>query len=486
MPITDEVTVPFDNLQSLVPFLERQGQLVRIREELSPFLEITEVTDRVVKKGGPALLFESPSGSKFPVLTNVYGSLERVQSIFDISALDDLGKLFDEFLHMEPPKRLIDKLKLLPKLKDLASVIPRQVKSAACQEIVKTADLDLRELPVLTCWPDDGGPFVTLPVVFTRHPETGRRNVGMYRVQIYDEKTAGMHWHIHKGGAAHFRNARERFPVAVALGPDPITTYAATAPMPEDIDELLLAGFLRKKPVELVKCITCDLEVPAQSQFVLEGYVEPGETRIEGPFGDHTGFYSPADNYPVFHVTCLTSRRDAIYPTTIVGRPPMEDALLGKITERLFLPLIKTQLPEIIDMNLPVEGVFHNLCFVAIDKRYPGHAFKVMQSLWGLGQMMFTKMIMVFDRDVNVQDIGEVLFHLGANVDPNRDLCVVKGPVDALDHAAALPHLGYKMGIDCTRTWPEEGYGREWPALVTMDAAVKAKIDAIWSRLGIG
>jgi 4-hydroxy-3-polyprenylbenzoate decarboxylase len=475
----------FDDLQGAVAFLEQRGELARIRESLSPHLEITEVTDRVVKKGGPALLFESPTGFAYPVLTNLYGSMERIRHIFDINSMDDLGRRFEEYLHMEPPRGFIEKLKLLPKLKDLASVFPKEVKDAPCREVVQTEGFDLRELPVLTCWPDDGGPFITLPVVITRHPSKGRRNVGMYRIQVYDGQTAGMHWHIHKGGAGHFRGSTERLPVAVCLGPDPITTYTATAPLPEEIDELILAGFLRRKPVRIVKCITCDLEVPADSQYVLEGYVIPGETRIEGPFGDHTGFYSPADEYPVFHLTCITRRKNPIYPATIVGRPPMEDAFLGKVTERLFLPLIKTQLPEIVDMHLPVEGVFHNLCFVSIDKRYPGHAFKVMHALWGLGQMMFAKMIMVFDRDVNVQDLSEVLFFLGANVDAGRDLCVVKGPVDALDHASVLPHLGHKMGLDCTRKWPEEGYSRTWPALVEMDKAVSAKIDEIWARLGL-
>lgn len=475
--------MPFDNLQDLVSFLEARGHLVRIKESVSPHLEITEVTDRVVKKCGPALLFESPTDYEFPVLTNVYGSLERIKWIFNTEGLDDLGGRFKEFLDLKPPGSFVEKIKLLPKLKELAFALPKQVKEAPCQEVVQTEEADLKELPVLTCWPKDGGPFITLPVVITRHPENGRRNVGMYRMQVYDGRTAGMHWHIHKGGAAHFRLAEERLPVAVALGPDPITTYAAIAPMPEDVDELLLSGFLRQKRVEVVKCITCDLEVPAEAQFVLEGYVVRGETRVEGPFGDHTGFYSPADHYPVFHLTAITRRQTPLYPATIVGMPPMEDAFLGKVTERLFLPLIRTQLPEIVDMNLPVEGVFHNLCFVSIDKRYPGHAAKVMHALWGLGQMMFTKIIMVFDRDVNVQDTGEVLFYLGANVDPARDLCLGKGPVDALDHASTLPHLGSKLGLDCTRKWPEEGYNREWPELIQMDGKVKTRIDEIWERL---
>ncbi len=473
----------FENLQNLVDFLDARGQLARIGTRLSPYLEIAALTDRVVKKGGRALLFEQPGDSPYPVLTNTYGSLDRIRSIFGIETLNDLGRRFEELINLKPPSGLVEKLKLIPKLMDLRSVLPKVVKDGPCREVVLTEGFDLRELPVLTCWPGDGGPFITLPVVITRHPQTGRRNVGMYRVQIYDGQTAGMHWHIHKGGAGHFRRADGAFPVAVAIGPDPITTYAATAPLPEEIDEFMLAGFLREKPVEVVKCVTCDLEVPAESQFVLEGYVVPGETRIEGPFGDHTGFYSPADHYPVFHLTAITRRKDPIYQATIVGPPPMEDAFLGKVTERLFLPLIRTQLPEIVDINLPVEGAFHNLCFVAIDKRYPGHAHKVMHALWGLGQMMFTKIIMVFDAEVDVQDLGKVLFYLGANLDPGHDLCLVRGPLDALDHASRLAHLGSKIGFDCTRTWVEEGHDRPWPELAVMDEAVQARIDALLEDL---
>ena len=477
----------FDTIQTLISEFENKSQLVRIGEELSPHLEITEVTDRVVKQDGPALLFERPKGYHIPVLTNAYGTLERVRSIFDIQELDDLGERFTQFLNLDPPKGWIEKLKLLPKLKEVADVFPKLVKSGPCQDVVQTEDFDLSQLPVLTCWPRDAGPFVTLPVVITRDPVTRKRNVGMYRMQVYDSQTAGMHWHIHKDGAAQARKAKpdEPFPVAVSIGPDPITTYCSTAPLPPGLDELALSGFLRRRPVEMVRCITCDLEVPAESQFILEGYITPGELRREGPFGDHTGFYSPADDYPLFHLTAITHRKNPVYPATIVGYPPMEDRWLGKVTERLFLPLIKQQLPEIVDMNLPVEGCFHNLCFLSIDKRYPGHAFKVMQAIWGLGQMMFTKMIFVFDRDVNVQDVAEVLFYLGNNVDPARDTISVKGPVDALDHAADMPHLGTKMGIDCTTKWPSEGYRREWPDLIRMDPAVRSRIDDVWGRLGL-
>ncbi|RLC27277.1 MAG: menaquinone biosynthesis decarboxylase [Deltaproteobacteria bacterium] len=477
----------FSNLQDLMTVLERQGQLARITEPLNPRLEITEVTDRVVKQKGPALLFQRPSGYDIPVLTNVYGTLERIRIIFGIGELDDLGERLAGIFHVSPPGGFMDKLRFLPRLKEAADIFPRRVRKAPCQEVVETGDFDLTRLPVLTCWPQDAGPFITLPVVVTRHPVTGKRNVGMYRMQVYDGRTTGMHWHIHKGGAADFRasDPETPLPVAVAIGPDPITTYCATAPVPEGMDEFILAGFLRRKPVDLVKCVTCDLEVPAQSQFVLEGYVQPGETRREGPFGDHTGFYSPADDYAVFHLTAVTRRKDPVYPATVVGVPPMEDQWLGKMTERLFLPLLRQQFPEIVDMNLPVEGCFHNLCFISIDKRYPGHAHKIMHAIWGMGQMMFTKMIFVFDRDVDVQNTGEVLFHLGNNLDPARDTVVVRGPVDALDHAADLPHLGAKMGFDCTRKGPGEGYHRTWPDLIRMDPAVKDRIDDVWSRLGL-
>ncbi len=479
--------MPFKTLQSVIEDFEDRGRLIRIKEPLSPKLEMTEVTDRVVKKDGPALLFENPTGYEIPVLTNLYGSLDRIRSIFNIQELDDLGARFLRFLEMAPPKGWVEKLKLLPVLKEVAHVFPKTVKNAPCQEVVNADDPDLTRLPVLTSWPYDGGPFITLPLVITRHPKTGKRNMGMYRIQIYDSRTAGMHWHIHKDGAAQYREASPEvlFPVAVAIGPDPITTYCATAPLPGGIDELILSGFLRDKSVEMVKCITCDLEVPAESQFILEGYVQPGELKTEGPFGDHTGYYSPADSYPIFHLRAITHRKDPVYPATIVGYPPMEDQWLGKVTERLFLPLIKQQLPEIIDMNLPVEGCFHNLCFVSIDKRYPGHAHKVMQAIWGLGQMMFTKMIFVFDREVNVQDLSQVLFHLGGNVDPARDLVQVKGPVDALDHASSLPYLGTKMGLDCTAKWPSEGYERTWPDLIRMSPDVVTRIDGLWRRLGL-
>jgi len=419
---------------------------------------------------------------------NMFGSPERINLVLETESLESLAQRVLSILELEKPEGIMGKLKMLPKLKKMGDFFPKTVKRGPCQEVVHTEDIDLMRLPVLKCWPQDGGRFITLPLVITRHPQTGRTNMGMYRMQIFDKTTTGMHWHPHKGGAQHYRVAEERgekLPVAVALGPDPATIYAATAPLPEDLDEMMLAGFLRKKPVELVPCLTVDLMVPASSQFIIEGYVLPGERRLEGPFGDHTGFYSLADDYPVFQATCLTHRKNPIYPSTIVGRPPMEDCYLAKVTERIFLPLMKKTLNEIVDINLPMEGIFHNLALVSIDKRYPGHARKVMHALWGLGQMMFAKIIVIFDKEVNVQDMSEALWYLGNNIDPQRDVCFVTGPVDALDHAAPLPHLGSKMGIDATRKWPEEGFSRQWPEVITMDPQVKQKINSIWSRLGI-
>jgi 4-hydroxy-3-polyprenylbenzoate decarboxylase len=478
------------DLTEFIKLLEERGELARIKEPVSPVLEITEITDRVSKRGGPALLFEnvqSPSG--FPVLINLFGSPVRVRLALEVEDLDLLARDLVDFMEMKKAETLMDKIRLLPKVKRLSTIFPKTVRSAPCQEVVlKGESVNLQALPVLKCWPGDGGPFITMGLVATAHPRTGKRNLGMYRLQVFDGQTTGMHWHAHKGGAQHYRVAEDMgvdLPVAVAIGPDPACTYAATAPMPDDMDEFLLAGYLRKRPVELVKCVTNDLRVPANSQMVIEGFVIPHERRREGPFGDHTGFYSLADDYPVFHVTCLTHRIHPIYQTTIVGRPPMEDGFLGKATERLFLPLIQKQLPEIVDMNLPIEGVFHNLAFISIDKRYPAHAKKVMHAVWGLGQMMFSKMIFIFDKEVNVQDLSQVLWVLGNNVAPRRDVVFADGPVDVLDHAAELPLMGSKMGVDCTRKWPEEGFTREWPGVIEMDPHVKDRIDALWAKLGL-
>ncbi len=479
--------IAYKDLQHFIQILEAEGELLRIKDPVSPKLEITEITDRVSKAYGPALLFENVSGYRYPVITNAFGSERRMCLALGVESLESLAEEITTFIEVEAPDSIVKKLKLVPKIKRLANSLPRIVKKAPCQEIVlKGEEVDLGQLPILHCWPEDGGPFITLPVVITKHPETGKRNVGMYRMQVFDKRTTGMHWHTHKGGAQHYRVAEargERLPVAVAIGPDPAVTYAATAPLPDDLDEFIFAGFLRGEPVELVRCQTIDLEVPANSQFVLEGYVEPGERRLEGPFGDHTGYYSLPDYYPVFHVTCLTMRKKAIYPATIVGRPPQEDCYMAKATERLFLPLIKRTLPEIVDINLPIEGVFHNLAFVSIDKRYPGHARKVACALWGLGQMMFTKIIVIFDREVNVQDLSECLWRMTNNIDPKRDIFFVDGPVDALDHAAPHLHYGSKMAIDATRKWPEEGFLRDWPAVIEMDEATRQKVEPIWQKI---
>lgn len=476
-----------ESLQEFLKILEREGELYRVKEEVSAELEITELTDRTTKAQGPALLFEKVKGHRIPVVTNLFGSYKRLCLALGVRSLEDLSEKLINFLELREAEGLIGKLKLLPKLFQAKNVFPKKVDKAPCQEIVLKGDeVDLTKLPILKCWPEDAGPFITLPCVITKDPETGIRNVGMYRIQVFDRNTTGMHWQIHKVGAKHHRKAEargERLPVAVALGPEPAVIYAATAPMPEDIDEFMLAGFLKGSPVSLVQALTVPLEVPAESQIILEGYVEPFERRIEGPFGDHTGFYTPAEPYPVFHVTCITLRKDAIYPATIVGKPPQEDCYLGKATERLFLPLIKKVLPEVVDINLPWEGVFHNLALVAIDKRYPGHAFKVASAIWGLGQLMFSKIVVLFDKEVDVQNLSEALFYLCANVDPERDIMIVKGPVDVLDHASPEVGFGSKMCIDATRKWKEEGYKRTWPEEAKMKDDVKKKIKPIWEKI---
>ncbi len=479
-----------ESLQEFLSLLEKRDELLRIKDEISPELEITEFTDRVVKLGGPALLFEKVKGHRIPVVTNLFGSFKRLSLAFGVENIDALVKKVVSFIDaFEGPSQsfsFIDKAKRAFKFFEFKNFFPKEVKKAPCQEVVFQGDkVNLFELPVLKCWPKDGGPFITLPCVITKDPETGERNVGMYRMQIYSKNETGMHWQIHKVGAKHYRKAEKlgkRLPVAVAIGPEPAVIYAATAPLPEGVDELLFAGFLKGSPVRLVKCITQPLEVPAESQIVLEGYVEPFERRIEGPFGDHTGFYTPPEEYPVFKVTCITMRKDAIYPATIVGKPPKEDCFLGKLTERIFLPLIQKILPEVVDICLPWEGVFHNLVFVSIDKQYPGHAYKVASALWGLGQMMFTKIIVVFDRDVNVQNISDVLFYLASNVDPERDILVVKGPLDVLDHAVNIPGFGGKICIDATRKLKEEGYSRNWPEEAKMTEEVKKRIDRIFKK----
>jgi len=481
--------VAYLDLRAFMADLENRGLLKRITVEVDAELEITEVSDRVVKSGGPALLFENIKGHRMPVVTNLFGTLERMELALGV---DDLDRIGEELLAIiqppELPTTFIDKLKALPKLAQLSSFIPKTIRSGPCKEVIRKDNPSLAELPVLKCWPEDGGPFITLPLVFTKDPETGRRNVGMYRMQVFDDRTTGMHWHIHKDGAEHYRKGRRgggRMPVAVALGADPAVIFSATAPLPAGIDEILFAGFLRKETVELVKCETVDLEVPARAEIILEGYVDPEETRLEGPFGDHTGYYSLADHYPVFHLTCITHRRDPVYPATIVGRPPMEDAFIGKATERIFLPLMRLQLPEVVDVNMPPEGVFHNCVIVSIKKSYPGQAKKVMSALWGLGLMMLAKLIIVVDGDVDVQNLSEVMWRVFNNIDAGRDVMMVEGPLDALDHSSPLPHLGTKMGIDATRKWPSEGHPREWPADIVMSEEIKKLVDGKWEEYGI-
>ncbi|GAB4371144.1 MAG: menaquinone biosynthesis decarboxylase [Deltaproteobacteria bacterium] len=477
----------FRDLREYLAALEARGELKRITAPVSAKLEAAEIADRAIKGNGPALLFERVEGFSVPLAMNLFGTKERMCLALGVDSLDEIGARMAEVIEPEIPSNLIEKLKMLPKLARLADFLPKTVSSGPCQEVVETENPSLSFLPVVTTWPGDGGPFLTLPQVFTKDPKTGRRNVGMYRMQVYDERTTGMHWHIHKGGAQHyrgFRRERERMPVAVALGGDPATIYAASAPLPEDVDEMVFSGFLRKQPVELVRCKTVDLEVPAHAEVILEGYVDPDELRTEGPFGDHTGYYSLADEYPVFHLTCVTRRRDPIYPATIVGKPPMEDVWLGKATERIFLPLLRRIVPEVVDMNLPVEGIFHNVAFFSIDKRYPGHARKVMSAVWGMGLLMFSKFVVVFDADVNIQDLSEVLWRIGNNVDPKRDTMIVEGPVDALEHASPIPHYGSKMGIDATRKWKSEGFEREWPEDIRMDPDIVALVTRRWKEYG--
>jgi 4-hydroxy-3-polyprenylbenzoate decarboxylase len=476
----------YNSLQDFVQVLSREGELKRILHPVKAELEITEIADRVMKSGGPALLFENVVGKQMPVLINAFGSMKRMALALGVNDIEDIAVEIQRLIQTKPPRSFKDKLKILGDLLRLAGIPPRIVKEGSCQEVV-VREPDLNLLPVLTCWPGDAGPFITLPMVFSKDPRSGTRNVGLYRMQVFNARTTGMHWHLHKVGARHYQHQQgQRMPLAACLGGDPAMIYAATAPLPDQIDEILFTGFLRKKGVELVKGVTVDIEVPANSDIVIEGYVDPAEPyRCEGPFGDHTGFYSLADDYPVFHVTCITHRKNPIYPTTIVGRPPMEDVYLGKTTERLFLPLVRVTLPEIVDMNLPVHGVFHNLAIISIKKEYPGQARKVMHALWGLGQMMFTKTLIVVDDDVNVHDLSQVTWVVGNHIDPKRDTVFVEGPVDVLDHAAPAMGFGSKMGIDATKKWRTEGFEREWPDAVVMDDKTRQYIDSIWEKLGL-
>lgn len=477
----------YKDLRDFIDTLDEKGHLKRIAVEVDPILEMAEINDRVVKEGGPALLFETPKGSSVKCCLNLFGSFERMKLALEVDDLDRIGERMLEFLEPEIPTGFFGKLKALPKLKRLADFLPKYVKSGPCKEVIIRDNPSLDILPILKTWPMDGGRFITLPMVFTKDPETGSRNCGMYRMQVYDGRTTGMHWHMHKDGARHFRKAEElgtRLPVAVAIGSDPAVMYSSTAPLPPDIDEMLLAGFLRENPVEMVKCETSDIEVPANSEIVLEGYCEPGERRTEGPFGDHTGYYSLSDEFPVFHLECITMRKDAIYPATIVGKPPMEDCYIGKATERIFLPLIKKQLPEVVDMDLPMEGVFHNMAVVSINKKYPGQARKVMYALWGMGQMSFTKMIVIVDSWVDVHNPSEVVWRIGNNVDPKRDVVILEGPLDVLEHASDRPAFGGKLGIDATKKLPMDGFSRQWPPDIEMSPEIQDLVSRRWKEYG--
>jgi 4-hydroxy-3-polyprenylbenzoate decarboxylase len=478
--------MPFDSLGAFVDALRRRGELVEITAEVDRYLEMSEIADRVVKAGGPALLFTRVRGSRFPVLMNQFGTQRRMALAFDAERLDDVAERVRKLLDLSIPHSLVEKLGKLAALAPLANAVPKTVASGPVQDVV-VDDPDLGALPVLTTWPLDAGPFITLGLVVTRDPHTQVQNLGVYRMQIFDRTTAAMHWQRHKHGRAQARKWGERVPVAVVVGSDPIVTYAATAPLPPAVDELAFAGLLRGKSVKVTRAKTVDLKIPAEAEFVLEGYVDNTDLRIEGPFGDHTGVYSLADLYPTFHCTAITHRKNPIWAATVVGKPPMEDAWLGKATERIFLPLLQMVVPEIVDYNLPVEGGFHNLCIVSIRKSYPGQAFKVMNALWGLGHMMMlTRTILVVDADIDVHDVREVAWFALNNVDPSRDFLLSKGPVDDLDHSGSyLPALGAKLGIDATRKSADEGYQREWPPDMVMDEATRSLVTSRWKEYGL-
>jgi 4-hydroxy-3-polyprenylbenzoate decarboxylase len=474
---------PPSDLRSWIDLLRREGELVEIQAEVDPYLEITEITDRTVKVGGPALLFHKVRGSERPLLINQFGTERRMCLALGEPSLDAVGQKLQDVLEMQPPQGLVEKVKGLGKLKRLADSMPKSIGHGPCQELVLEPDLDL--LPIQHCWPGDPAPFITLPAVITKDPRTGVRNVGMYRMQRIDARSTFMHWQIHKDGRADWLATEGKIEVAVALGCDPVTTYSASAPLPKHIDELMLAGFLRGEAVELVRCKTVDLEVPAQAEIVLEGVIEKDEVGEEGPFGDHTGYYSPPEPFPVFRLTAMTMRRNAIYPSIVVGVPPAEDAWLGKATERIFLPAIRMTVPEIVDYDLPVAGAFHNCVIVSIRKAFPGHAKKVMHAIWGLGMLSLSKSVVVVDDFVDVHDYEQVFFHVCANTDPRRDVLLSEGPLDQLDHSASAYCYGGKLGIDATHKLVEEG-AREWPGRIEMTQEVRDLVDRRWEEYGIG
>jgi len=520
----------YSDLRQFIDALEKAGELTRISTPVSANLELAEITNRVSKMTGQAnkaLLFENVQGYDMPVLINAFGSHKRMCMSLEVDDLDSIADRIRKFIKPQVPENFMEKLAFLPTLMELAKFPPKvSGGQAPCQEVVITdpSQAMLDKLPILTCWPEDGGPFITMGAVITKDPKNGNRNVGMYRLQKFDNTTTGMHWHKHHDGARNFEETRRlameaeqgdsgpnsaasqpteppnygtffekdayekpgnRLEVAVVLGADPAVTYSATAPLPPEIDELLFAGFLRQSPVKLTKCKTIDLEVPANAEIIIEGYVDQKELRREGPFGDHTGFYSLAGLFPIYHVTAVTHRKNPIYQTTIVGKPPQEDCYLGKATERIFMPMVQMLVPEIVDMNLPWEGVFHNCVIVSIDKRYPGHAKKVMSSFWGLGQLMFTKFAIILDKDINVHDLSEVALNVFGNTDPRRDMMFVDGPLDILDHASPLMGYGSKVGIDATRKWQSEGFQREWPTPIVMSSEIKNLVDSRWASYGL-
>ena len=481
----------FKDIRQFIEFLDERGDLKRITAKVDSDLEITEITDRTIKSGGPALLFENVAGSDAPVAINLMGTHQRTAWALGVENIDDLTSRVRKLLGLAqgPPSGLMGKVRVLGDLVSVARTQPKIVRRAPCQDVVVTGeDVDLNILPALKCWPDDAGRYITLPLVVSRDPESGRRNVGIYRMQIFDRNTTGMHWQTHKGGAHHYRVGEsqrlQKLEVAVALGGDPAAIWSGSMPLPPDMDEFAIAGLIREEPVELVKCKTVDLEVPAHAEYVLEGYVTPGELRPEGPFGDHTGYYSPAEDYPVFHVTTMTHRKNPIYPTTMVGRPPTEDFFMGKAAERIMLPILQMALPEIVDMNMPAEGAFHNLLIVSMRKEYPGHAQKVMHALWGIGLLMLTKTIIVVDHDVNVQDPSEVAWRVTNNINPATDITFAEGPIDDLDHATPIPKFGSKMGIDATAKGITDGRSREWPPDIVMSEEIKTLVDHRWKEYG--
>lgn len=488
-----------DNIGQFVSAIDHAGELVRISEPVRARLELCEIADRVMKQpaGGSALLFENVTldggeRSRYPVVINLFGSMRRMAMALGVADLDEIGRRITEMLDLKVPEGIVGKLAMLPRLLELGKFPPRvrSGKPASQEVVLRGEEIDLSRLPIITCWPEDGGPYITLPMVISKDPKRGIRNVGMYRVQVLGPRTLAMHWQRHKVGAAHWREMAEkgeRMEVAIAIGADPASVYSASAPLPPTIDEFLFAGFLRKSPVPLAKGVSCDLEVPAEAEFVIEGYIDPAEPLVvEGPFGDHTGFYSEADLYPQVHVTALTMRKNPVYATTIVGRPPMEDYYLGHATERIFLPLLKLTIPEIVDYHMPAEGIFHNLVFVSIDKQYPGQAYKVMNAMWGQGLMALAKVIVVVDKEVDVRNEKEAWWVALNHIDPERDVRFSMGPIDVLDHSSRAFTYGSKMGIDATRKWPEEGFARNWPKVIEMDRATKERVDAIWSKLGLG